>query len=492
MLRRYTAGIGIFVLFALAGSAAEPVGWRNDGTGRFPSATPPTEWSREKNVTWKVALPGPSYGAPIVVGEHLFVASDPGDLLCVRRSDGKVLWQKSLADIQAPGASRGGRRGPGPGGFGPGGFGRPGGASQPGQVLPAGIQERLQLTEEQKKQLADLQKEIDGKLGTILTDEQKKQLKDMQQGGGRGGPGGPGGGRGGPGGPGGFGGMSGTTAGNSAATPVSDGKHVAAVFGNGVVAVYTPEGKRLWARFVEPSGTEKGNSASPLLFGDKLIVHLKDLVALDVASGKEVWRVALTTTHASPVAAQLGKEEIIVCPAGALVRARDGKVLVKGTFQASEGSPVVSGDILCVPDRDGLTAHKMTLSEDGQVTLTSLWRVGGGGKRYPSPLAHDGLLYNVNNTGILEVIDLKNGERVYRERLPLSEVYGSVALAGKLIYVFDTRGKAVVFKPGQTFERVAINQCEGTGCCPVFAGNQLYVRTQQALCCVSAAAKDEK
>jgi hypothetical protein len=98
----------------------------------------------------------------------------------------------------------------------------------------------------------------------------------------------------------------------------------------------------------------------------------------------------------------------------------------------------------------------------------------------------------VIHSAILEVIDLKNGERIYRERLPLSEVYGSAALAGKLIYVFDTRGKAVVFKPGQTFERVAINQCEGTGCCPVFAGNQLYVRSQQALCCVSAAAKDEK
>jgi outer membrane protein assembly factor BamB len=201
----------------------------------------------------------------------------------------------------------------------------------------------------------------------------------------------------------------------------------------------------------------------------------------------------LTPTHASPVAAQLGKEEIIVCPAGALVRARDGKVLVKEKFQASESSPVVSGDIICVPDREGLTMYKMTLSDDGQVTLTSLWTArGGGGKRYPSPLAHDGLLYNVNNSGILEVLDLKNGERVYRERLPLSEVYGSVALAVKLIYVFDTRGKAVVFKPGQTFERVAVNQLEGTGCCPVFAGNQLYVRTQQALYCVSAPAKDEK
>src|SRR5262245_28940935 len=107
MLRRCVSGA--LVLFALAGfAAAEPVGWRNDGTGRFPSATPPTEWSGQKNVAWKVALPGQSYAAPIVVGEHLFVASDPGDLLCVRRSDGKLLWRKSITDIKAPPAARGG------------------------------------------------------------------------------------------------------------------------------------------------------------------------------------------------------------------------------------------------------------------------------------------------------------------------------------------------------------------------------------------------
>jgi Spy/CpxP family protein refolding chaperone len=85
--------------------------------------------------------------------------------------------------------------GGGPGGFG-GGFGRGG---QPGKVLSSGAQDQLKLTDEQKKQLEALQKEVDEKLGKILTDDQKKQLKDMQQGGGRGGRGGPGGGRGGPG-----------------------------------------------------------------------------------------------------------------------------------------------------------------------------------------------------------------------------------------------------------------------------------------------------
>jgi uncharacterized spore protein YtfJ len=76
--------------------------------------------------------------------------------------------------------------GAGPGGAGPGGFG--GGAFGggfarvlPGQILSAPAQATLNLTDEQKKKVEELQKEVDAKLEKILTEEQNKQLKDMQQ-----------------------------------------------------------------------------------------------------------------------------------------------------------------------------------------------------------------------------------------------------------------------------------------------------------------------
>jgi Spy/CpxP family protein refolding chaperone len=87
----------------------------------------------------------------------------------------------------------------------PGGF--PGGLPQPGQVLPGIVQDRLNLTDEQKKQLDELQKDVDARLAKILTPEQKQSLQQMQRAfpGPGGFPGGPGGGfPGGP--PGGFGG----------------------------------------------------------------------------------------------------------------------------------------------------------------------------------------------------------------------------------------------------------------------------------------------
>ncbi|HEX3152923.1 MAG TPA: CotH kinase family protein [Gemmataceae bacterium] len=86
----------------------------------------------------------------------------------------------------------------GPGMGGPGGM-RMGGMPRPGEVLPAPLQEMLGLTAEQKKQLVELQKDVDGKVEKILTTEQRNQLKAMRENG-------PGGfGPGGPGGPGGFG-----------------------------------------------------------------------------------------------------------------------------------------------------------------------------------------------------------------------------------------------------------------------------------------------
>jgi hypothetical protein len=68
----------------------------------------------------------------------------------------------------------------GPGDRGPGDRG-PGGRPQPGQILPVFLQETLKLSDEQKKQVEALQKEVDAKLEKILTEDQKKQLKELRE-----------------------------------------------------------------------------------------------------------------------------------------------------------------------------------------------------------------------------------------------------------------------------------------------------------------------
>ncbi len=90
--------------------------------------------------------------------------------------------KKKFDDLKKARPQRGGFGGAG-GGFG----GGRGGAFTPGQILPPGSKDRLELTDEQKKKVDDLEKKVKDALDKILTDDQKKKL---EQGGGR-----PGGGR---------------------------------------------------------------------------------------------------------------------------------------------------------------------------------------------------------------------------------------------------------------------------------------------------------
>jgi Spy/CpxP family protein refolding chaperone len=105
-----------------------------------------------------------------------------------------LLMVTSLSTAQPPGGGKGGQPGKGgKGGFGKGGFGGGFAMPQPGQIMPTFIAERLKLTDDQKKQVETLQKDVDEKLAKILTEDQQKQLKEMKDRAGRGGFGRPGG-----------------------------------------------------------------------------------------------------------------------------------------------------------------------------------------------------------------------------------------------------------------------------------------------------------
>lgn len=71
------------------------LGWRNDGSGRYPLATPPREWSETKNILWKTKIGPNKYSSPILVDGRIFLLADPAWLCCVNAAEGKLLWQRS-------------------------------------------------------------------------------------------------------------------------------------------------------------------------------------------------------------------------------------------------------------------------------------------------------------------------------------------------------------------------------------------------------------
>ncbi|MFM8275366.1 MAG: PQQ-binding-like beta-propeller repeat protein [Gemmata sp.] len=94
-------------------SAAEPariaVGpndwpwWRGptrDGVAA-PGQKVPLEWSKEKNVLWATDVSGRGHGAPIVVGDRVFLAAaepeaEVQSVLCFDRRSGKQLWKAGV------------------------------------------------------------------------------------------------------------------------------------------------------------------------------------------------------------------------------------------------------------------------------------------------------------------------------------------------------------------------------------------------------------
>jgi outer membrane protein assembly factor BamB len=73
-------------------SPQRPFGWRGDGTGRYPGATPPLDWSAKKNVRWSVVV-GRGYASPILTDRYVFVTSEPDVLVCVDRATGRQRWK---------------------------------------------------------------------------------------------------------------------------------------------------------------------------------------------------------------------------------------------------------------------------------------------------------------------------------------------------------------------------------------------------------------
>ena len=84
--------------------------WRGpSGQGYAEDTRVPLTWSEKENVRWKTKLPGVGNSTPVVWGDRVFLTASSGDgneryVLCVRASDGKVLWNR-LASKGIPSGS---------------------------------------------------------------------------------------------------------------------------------------------------------------------------------------------------------------------------------------------------------------------------------------------------------------------------------------------------------------------------------------------------
>lgn len=469
-MRGVAVGIGLSAAMACAAFAgdtpgtspgASPVGWRTDGTGSYPNSVPPTKWSmsggKGENLLWATKLPSWSNATPVVWKDRVFVCSEQDTLVCVSLNDGKILWQESNSL---------------------------GGGNDPKEIAKF---------EENKKHNAEIEKQIQANLVKLRgamqamrnsdsdpvakADAEKtaKEVKDAndalrakmlpvpqdQK------P------------------QAHPTNGYTSPTPVTDGKLVAALFGTGAVGVYDLEGKRKWLREIERPTAGWGQSSSPLMVDGKLIILVNNLIALDPATGKELWRTSSTQRWGTPAAAKIGDTPVIITPSGQIVRASDGKQLFAGMGQLEYNGPVVVDNVAYFV-QGNTTAWKLPDKLEGDNAKPErLWAANIPNERYySSPVIQGGRLYAINQRGAFSILDSKTGKTLDQKNLDLGgTVYPSIVYANDHVLVSSDTGATVVLKPGDKYDEVSRNRLEVFRSTPVFTGNRMLIRGQDHLMC---------
>jgi hypothetical protein len=459
------------ILFAFAisvsGSAMSqsPIGFRNDGTGRYPDANPPLHWGTDNNVVWKINLTK-SNAMPVILGQRLFTCAEPCVLLCVNKANGEVLWQressykeivltkqdKALFEVERQQGDELNKR--------------LSSLNKENSVLRKLLKDGQAPKEETEKKLADVRTQSEAiKAQKLKLTTWNRYLEPGK-------------------------GADGfhPTGGYSSPTPVTDGVHVYVIFGNGLVACYDLEGNRKWLKLIEHPTAAYGHGSSPLLVKDKLLVHFSDLVALNAHDGSEAWRVKISPGHGTSMHTRLGDVDVAVHPSGNVYRVSDGSLLAKGLGSTGPNSPLIQdGKVFFVAGR--VRGYSLPTSSEIPAMWSPLWKgtnLKGGGYWFPSPILHDQLIYAMNASSVFSIVDAMTGQVVSERRLDFGggQSYPSITLAGNWLFVSSDNGTTIVLEPGREYKELARNSLETFRSSLVFEGKRMYVRTTKGLWCI--------
>lgn len=288
-------------------------------------------------------------------------------------------------------------------------------------------------------------------------------------------------------------------------SPVTDGEHVWVHFGSyGTACLRADTGEVLWQRRDLPCNHWRGPGSSPILVDDMLIVHydgfdFQYVVAFDRLSGETVWKVDRDIdygtdngdyfkAYSTPRLIEVDGQRQLISPTSKAVLAYDprtGEEIWRVRYDEFSATAMPLWDGQRVYINTGFGKAKLyAIDPRGRGDLTHShvhWINDTSIGSKSSQLLHDGLIYNVHDSGVATCVDAESGETLWKERLG-GKFSASILLAGGHLYLFDHDGLCHVVAPGREFSKVAENKlADGCMASPVPLGEHLLVRTRSAL-----------
>jgi outer membrane protein assembly factor BamB len=442
VLTGVVAAVGLVLCFAGV-SIAEPAAvdnwprWRGPlETGEAPESDPPIEWSEDKNVRWKLPIPGEGSSSPIVWGDFVYVTSavDTGkpasgeavatpapstsrrgrgprgisteniyqyDLFKIRRADGEIVWRRT-AVRDKPHEGR-----------------HPTGTWASNSAVTDG--ERIYA--------------YFGSRGLFAYDLEGNKVWERDLG----------------------------------------DMHKRLTFGEG-------SSPALWGDSLVIIRDHEGDSF---------------IVALDKNTGDEKWRVDREeqTSWTTPLIVDAGDGPQVITTATKQTRSYDletGDLLwaARGVTMNAIPMPIEANGIVYVMSGfmgNALRALRLSdAAKSGEDAVVPIWEYNEDTPYVPSALLYDGLLYFLkSNNGVLTVLDAASGEKVYGpQRVEgLTNVYSSPVGASGRVYFTDRKGNTTVIKAGRTYEMLAQNSLDDDfDASAAVVGNEIYLRGANLYC----------
>ena len=297
-------------------------------------------------------------------------------------------------------------------------------------------------------------------------------------------------------------------------TPVADGARVVVWHGSAGVFCYDFDGKERWKKDLGEVHNEWGYGSSPILHRGKVILNFGPgdrafLAALDLKTGQLLWKYdepggpktllkGNWGSWSTPIVAQVGGQEQILCSMLTQVVACDPKTGVKLWFVEGlaepkvdliYASPVVSAGIgVAFTGWGNGPTIGFKLGGAGDVTASNRLWLARQPQRIGSGVVVDGHVYIVNaGPGTAQCMECQTGKIRWTERLEGGESWGSVVMAAGRLYVTSRRGVTAVFRPDpEKFELLATNDLgEPSNATPAISDGQIFLRTDGHLYCIA-------